>query len=634
MIKSKFEEIIGDLEAFRLMLDGVFKDWDGSYDVLAADTQEYLFDGKKHPKFRPFCYLLRSYPKGYDLCKTCDAEFDQQIAQNLQKADLIYFCHIGLMDTAVPIVIQGEHLATVFFGQVRLEDADKDKEFFRRVRTIEQKLNFEQGTLENLAKQTPQVSRTQIESMQKQVKRVAYHISHMGYDRQQLDKAAKQAERRQKASDALQRVTPTLADLSTDVKIFWRRVEQMLLEVGEAIGASSSLILSPIGDGKNNRVRAVAGMPAEHFKNQLYDYAYDPIFAKLLTDGKPVFASLDQFSKPETISGSIQKFAPDLAAQLNKTILTRIDIANDGHGVLFFFFKKDFSEHLPEEEIMGLAVHSATLIGTAYHNRILYLDKKNEIEKRQVWLEQVTHQLLAPLNSLRGHAENAYRQLGGWERQISDISTNLSDREIQRWKFSLESIMWNAHYASRLASNLGWVVFEQKRFDGALQLVDDVGRLLIRSIRNFQGLARERNLRGIRVDTQSLIGLDNNLCIFEDTFRQAFENIIDNAVKYSFPNTEIIIEGECRDTIGMIHIINEGIRLKAEDTERIFEYEYRTVEARQHNAPGTGIGLFVTRKIVKMHGGELTAQPSIETEFKNRWRTIFTITLPLRSNCH
>jgi len=164
---SKLEELIGDLDAFRLMLDGAFKEWKGSYDVLLADTGEYLFHPKEEQYFRPFCRKLRSKPQGEKRCWECDREAALKAAQ--QGYPIVYLCHAGLKDVAVPILIEGELAATVFCGQVRSKKEALDRDGFEKAQQLERELGLYAGELVSLWKQAPKISEDEINSTKDRV---------------------------------------------------------------------------------------------------------------------------------------------------------------------------------------------------------------------------------------------------------------------------------------------------------------------------------------------------------------------------------------------------------------------------------------------------------------------------------
>jgi len=84
----------------------------------------------------------------------------------------------------------------------------------------------------------------------------------------------------------------------------------------------------------------------------------------------------------------------------------------------------------------------------------------------------------------------------------------------------------------------------------------------------------------------------------------AMRQLVDNAIKYSDPGTEITIAGTRLGSEILISVHNNGPAIKPEDRERIFDRFYRS-PGMQHKAAGTGLGLSITRKIAEAHQGKV-----------------------------
>jgi two-component system sensor histidine kinase KdpD len=84
----------------------------------------------------------------------------------------------------------------------------------------------------------------------------------------------------------------------------------------------------------------------------------------------------------------------------------------------------------------------------------------------------------------------------------------------------------------------------------------------------------------------------------------AMTQLLDNACKYSSPDSTVTVELDLKGDYTNVLVTNEGTSIPPEEQERIFERFFRG-SAMEHVKPGAGLGLYVARKIVRAHGGLL-----------------------------
>jgi signal transduction histidine kinase len=95
------------------------------------------------------------------------------------------------------------------------------------------------------------------------------------------------------------------------------------------------------------------------------------------------------------------------------------------------------------------------------------------------------------------------------------------------------------------------------------------------------------------------------LCGDADALRLALRNLIDNAVKYSSPDTPIRVRwGQDRDRVA-IDVVDEGVGIAAEEQTAIFRTFVRGRAAEGGRVSGTGVGLAMVQRIVAAHGGDV-----------------------------
>lgn len=93
-----------------------------------------------------------------------------------------------------------------------------------------------------------------------------------------------------------------------------------------------------------------------------------------------------------------------------------------------------------------------------------------------------------------------------------------------------------------------------------------------------------------------------------DKLQRVFDNILRNAVNYSYENTNIKVCLQSNTDSVFISFSNEGNTIPSEKLERIFEQFYRLDTARGTGSGGTGLGLAIAKHIVELHKGTITAK--------------------------
>ena len=107
-----------------------------------------------------------------------------------------------------------------------------------------------------------------------------------------------------------------------------------------------------------------------------------------------------------------------------------------------------------------------------------------------------------------------------------------------------------------------------------------------------------------------------------DKLARVFNNILKNAIAYSYENSIIDISAEQKDKYIIISFTNKGDPIPQAKLDTIFEKFYRLDSARSTNTGGAGLGLAIAKEIVNAHDGTI----SVESNTEN---TTFTVKLPI-----
>ncbi|AFY95214.1 two-component system sensor histidine kinase RppB [Chamaesiphon minutus] len=111
-----------------------------------------------------------------------------------------------------------------------------------------------------------------------------------------------------------------------------------------------------------------------------------------------------------------------------------------------------------------------------------------------------------------------------------------------------------------------------------------------------------------------------------DRLYRAISNLITNAIQYTPTQGVVSIRLESADRQAIIAVRDNGIGIAPEDLSHIFDRFYRVQADRSRDTGGTGLGLAIARAIVEAHQG------SIQVESKLNLGSIFTVTLPTKTN--
>ncbi|MDQ1397144.1 MAG: two-component system, NtrC family, sensor histidine kinase KinB [Acidimicrobiaceae bacterium] len=110
-------------------------------------------------------------------------------------------------------------------------------------------------------------------------------------------------------------------------------------------------------------------------------------------------------------------------------------------------------------------------------------------------------------------------------------------------------------------------------------------------------------------------------------FEQVLGQLLDNAFKYSNPDTVVRLEAVAEDGHAVVRVIDEGVGIAAADLAHVFERFYQGDGIRRATTGGVGLGLFIVRRLVEAQGGTVRAMAR-----DDRPGTVVEFTLPLRDS--
>ena len=205
---------------------------------------------------------------------------------------------------------------------------------------------------------------------------------------------------------------------------------------------------------------------------------------------------------------------------------------------------------------------------------------------RTQFVANVSHELKTPLTSIKGFAETL--------RFVEDTETrdkflDIIDKESERLRRLIDDILVLSNLESRSSEDL-IEFYPEEVIEDALNILEDH--------------AKRKNIKLIYHSNNNDKILGHN-----DKFLQLVINLVENAIKYSECDKEVLIESSSDDEYYTFRVKDNGYGIPKEDLPRIFERFYRVDKSRKGG--GTGLGLAIAKHISKSFGGDI----KVESEF-------------------
>ena len=232
----------------------------------------------------------------------------------------------------------------------------------------------------------------------------------------------------------------------------------------------------------------------------------------------------------------------------------------------------------------------ADIISAELENVIVIMRDYTEVKKsqdlRSDFVANVSHELKTPLTSIKGFLEL--------------IESSAKD-DPQMQKKSIKIMQTQANKMQILIDDLLMLNRIEQQEHIKLRDKVSINEVLKEVISNYTELANEKsiNIKFINSKKNFLVKGD------KEKLNVLFKNILDNAIKYSLPNTEISFEVNLKNGKVLIVIHDQGIGIPKKDITRITERFYRSDNGKKLKIEGTGIGLSIVKHIINQHEGEL-----------------------------
>lgn len=236
------------------------------------------------------------------------------------------------------------------------------------------------------------------------------------------------------------------------------------------------------------------------------------------------------------------------------------------------------------QALLNLLAISLERSRTAEEARRIALARDSE-EFKSTLLDAIAHEFKTPLTSIKAASTALMEQEAG-ASPIQQELASIIDEETDR----LSELVTEAVRMARIDAG-------EWRLDRVRM---SVAELVRPAIERFAGRGEER------VQLRDLADSDAQALVDANIAGLALRLLLDNALKYSPPNTPVQVTAESGPDEIRITITDRGPGIPAGERDKVFEKFYRSAHTR-HLTPGTGLGLHIAREIARAHGGSLMA---------------------------
>jgi two-component system OmpR family sensor kinase len=240
-----------------------------------------------------------------------------------------------------------------------------------------------------------------------------------------------------------------------------------------------------------------------------------------------------------------------------------------------------------KDEIADLATVFNTMAGNL----------QSILQQRKEFLALISHELKSPLARMKLALE-LLSEKGADPSLIQSMQSDISESE---------KLVEQLLILSKIEMEIPAVNFEPLQ----------VSMIMQKAIEQLNTMARSAGVEILfQPPTQDLPQIHGDAA----QLQRAFANILENAVKFSTPGSKVEVQFQAVSKNVKIAIADHGSGLEPGEQEKIFEPFYRSKAAQ--NKEGSGLGLFIARRIIESHGGKISAAPNHPTG------VILTIELP------
>lgn len=239
-----------------------------------------------------------------------------------------------------------------------------------------------------------------------------------------------------------------------------------------------------------------------------------------------------------------------------------------------------------EPDVLKLFGSMASL---AIRKTQLYDEAKKTLSSRDLFISMAAHEFRTPLTSINGYVHLLYNKLSK--------ENNVEARWVKELMFEttrFTNLVNELLEISRIQAGKLQFVFKEYSLNAAIK----------QAVNNFHFNYPQR-----KVIYQDNIPKEKDKAIYDfEKILQVITNLLDNAAKYSSPNTNIAVTLNFKSPYLILHVIDRGKGIEKKDLPLIFKDFYK---GGKNEEEGMGIGLYLAKNIITKHKGKINIYSKI-----------------------
>jgi signal transduction histidine kinase len=369
------------------------------------------------------------------------------------------------------------------------------------------------------------------------------------------------------------------------------------LELQEILDSSARIIVEVTGvrgctiklldtKTKKMKVRSIIGLEDEKTGEAIA--IAESMYHKGLMHGKPIFVR-DVFLRDY----------PAVDEEIESLLCVPLRYEEKVLGAICIFGEK--GQKL-SPEMISLLSSLADIIALSISHANLYENLKNLVETKTAFMRQTSHELRSPLTAISSMAKTLAQGYAG------ELNPQQKDM--------VERISVRSHMLSEIVGDL--LSLAKGRAQASMLSFEDIDvkRILQDVVSFLEARAQDKNVTINTNIPENEVVLKSN----EEGLRTIMMNLIDNAIKYTPHNGEVMVKLGEQERCVIFQVSDSGIGIPEREKENLFTEFFRASNAKTVSEKGTGLGLTIVKTTTEQLGGEIGVD-STEGE-----GTTFTVT--------